>query len=86
MILIKPKPFGEAEYIISADYRSHFEEMRDSSVAISTAQRRPFLSSISFGRCKRNGQNRVKGVEHPLKHVRLSDKPDFKGEAFDFIA
>ena len=28
-----PKPFGEAEYNISADYRSHFEEMRDSSVA-----------------------------------------------------
>jgi len=27
------KTFGEAEYIISADYRRHFEEMRDSSVA-----------------------------------------------------
>jgi len=34
-----PKTFGEAEYQISADYRSHFKEMRDSSVATSPAQR-----------------------------------------------
>ena len=27
------KLFGEAEYNISADYRSHYEVMRDSSVA-----------------------------------------------------
>ena len=60
------KSFGEAEYQISADYRRHFEEMRDSSVATSSAQRRPFLSSISFGRNKRNGQTDLKGAEHLL--------------------
>ena len=27
------KTFGEAEYNISADYRRHYEVMRDSSVA-----------------------------------------------------
>ena len=37
-----PEIFGEAEYIIRADYRSHFKEMRDSSVATSPAQRCPF--------------------------------------------
>jgi len=64
---IIPKPFGEAEYQISADYRSHFEEMRDSSVATSPAQRCPFLSSISFGHSKRNGQTDLKGAEHLLR-------------------
>jgi hypothetical protein len=38
MTAITPKQFGEAEYQISADYRSHFEEMRDSSVAIKSGR------------------------------------------------
>ena len=33
MIVKTLKTFGEAEYIIRADYRSHFVEMRESSVA-----------------------------------------------------
>jgi len=61
-----PKTFGEAEYQISADYRSHFKEMRDSSVATSPAQRCPFLSSISFGQRKRNGQKPGKGCGTPF--------------------
>ena len=61
-----PEIFGEAEYIIRADYRRHYEVMRDSSVATSPAQRCPFLSSISFGQTKEMDINRVKGVERPL--------------------
>ncbi len=33
-----PKSFGEAEYIISADYRCHYAVMRDSSVAIKSGR------------------------------------------------
>ena len=43
-----PKPFGEAEYIISADYRCHYVVMRDSSVAIKSGRgfHRPTLTGI----------------------------------------
>jgi len=56
----------EVGHRISADYRRHFEEMRDSSVATSPAQRCPFLSSISFGQRKRNGQKPGKGCGTPF--------------------
>jgi len=57
---------AESGHQISADYRRHFEEMRDSSVATSPAQRCPFLSSISFGQRKRNGQTGLKRCETPF--------------------
>ena len=78
-----PKSSDEVGHIFSADYRCHYEVMRDSSVATSTAQRRPFLSSISFGRRKRNGQNQVKGVEHPLKYAQLLSKK--RRDSKDFV-
>jgi len=39
----------------------------------------PFSFAGFFWARKRNRQNRIKGVEHPLKYVRLSDKSDLKG-------
>jgi len=60
------KMSDEVGHRISADYRRHYEVMRDSSVATSPAQRCPFLASISFGQRKRNGQTDLKGAEHLL--------------------
>ena len=45
MIEKEPKQSAESGHLFRADYRRHFKEMRDSSVATSSAQRRPFSNA-----------------------------------------
>ena len=77
-----------ARFNFSADYRSHFEEMRDSSVATKsrvgiskgTGLATEALSLLML--LHDTMQLPGKGVERPLKYCMIHAKKDYKDEVF----